>query len=97
MKTWQEVAGAERAAITQSALQHLEASKHNLSRLIGDNRLIRRISPIVIPAIILTNIWLITDFSEVYASLVGTPGILITLATGLLIYALWKVYAGRPR
>ena len=85
----------ERSALPLSPGDYLEASKHNLELMERDNRFLQWVSPIVLPGILATSLWV---FYEAWASYTGlTVVIIVTSMVVLLSRAAWNVYVRKPR
>ncbi len=87
----------ERSSIPLSPREYLESSKHNLALMERENRLLRWISPLVLPAILAGNIWIAHNGWEIATASAGSLGIMVTLTVVLLGFAAWKTYVSKPR
>ena len=85
----------ERSALPLSPEDYLKASKHNLALMERDNRLHKWVSPIVLPGILATTLWV---FYEAWASYTGVTVIaIVTVMVVLLSRGAWNIYVKKPR
>jgi len=87
----------ERVALPLSPGDYLAATRHNIALRLRENRLLRRTSALVLPAILALNLWAAYEGWQIYLASGGLIGVAAMVGIVLLALAAWRIYVRAPR